>query len=299
MAIESYLERIKKARQSAQERIEAELPKAKVLLERSLETTSALTAKTASAVSESCNNAVDKAKQSLESGDLQRAGERLKEAGAASQKAIIEAKRKAQELLRKPLPPASDTQVDQPQEAAIRSAIEKMRGRDRVGLVSEHLAAAGGAAAGVAAAGTIAGAAGATTLLGSTGLAGMLGGVFVTATPVGWVLGSAALMGAAGYGIAKLIRSSSEQDRVRREFIERQTERLLALEGAQAPQDEKVELGQLMALTLAAGVLDQADASRMVDLVDAGKLPVALALERMRSLAFESQLIEVNPGPSD
>ena len=78
MAIESYLERIKKARQSAQERIEAELPKAKVLLERSLETTSALTAKTASAVSESCNNAVDKAKQSLESGDLQRAGERLK-----------------------------------------------------------------------------------------------------------------------------------------------------------------------------------------------------------------------------
>lgn len=298
MAIESYLERIKKARQSAQERIEAELPKAKVLLERSLETTSALTAKTAIAVSESCNNAVDKAKQSLESGDLQRAGERLKEAGAASQKAIIEAKRKAQELLRKPLPPASDTQVDQPQEAAIRSAIEKMRGRDRVGLVSEHLAAAGGAAAGVAAAGTIAGAAGATTLLGSTGLAGMLGGVFVTATPVGWVLGSAALMGAAGYGIAKLIRSGSEQDRVRREFIERQTERLLALEGAQAPQDEKVELGQLMALTLAAGVLDQADASRMVDLVDAGKLPVALALERVRSLALESQLIEVNAVPS-
>ena len=102
----------------------------------------------------------------------------------------------------------------------------------------------------------------------------------------------------AGYGIAKLIRSGSEQDRVRREFIERQTERLLALEGAQAPQDEKVELGQLMALTLAAGVLDQVDASRMVDLVDAGKLPVALALERVRSLALESQLIEVNAVPS-
>ena len=289
MAKESYLERIKKARGLAQERLEAELPKAKVLLERSREATSALTAKTATAVSESCNNALDKVKQSLDSDDPQRAGERLKEAGAASQKAIIEAKRKAQELLRKPLPPASDTHVDQPQEAAIRSAIEKRRGRDRVGLVSEHLAAAG----------AIAGAAGATTLLGSTGLAGMLGGVFVTATPVGWVLGSAALMGAAGYGIAKLIRSGSEHDRVRQEFIQRQTERLRALEDARALQDEKVELGQLMALTLAAGVLDQTDASRTVDLVATGKLPVALALERVRSLALESQLIELNNGPLD
>lgn len=298
MAIESYLERIKQARKLAQERLQAELPRAKVLLERSLDTTSALTSKTANAVTESCNHAVNKAKESLDSGDLQRAGERLKEVGVASQKAIIEAKRKTQELLRKPMPPAPDAQVDQPEEAAIRNAIEKMRGRDKVGLVSEHLAAAGGAAAGVAAAGTIAGAAGATTLLGSTGLAGMLGGVFVTATPVGWVLGSAALMGAAGYGIAKLIRSGSEQDRVRREFIERQTQRLLALEDARAPEDEKVELGQLMALTLAAGVLEQADASRMVDLIDAGKLPAALALERVRSLALESKLIEVNTGPS-
>ena len=29
----------------------------------------------------------------------------------------------------------------------------------------------------------------------------MLGGVFVTTTPVGWVIGSAAVMGAAGYGL--------------------------------------------------------------------------------------------------
>ncbi len=299
MALDSYLERLKKAGKLAQDRIEAELPKAKVLLDRALETTSEVTAKTASVVSDSCSQAVDKAKQSLENGDLQRASERLKEAGLASQKAMIEAKRKAQELMRKPDSSGADSEMDQSEEASIRNAIEKMSGRDKVGLAGEHLAAAGGAAAGVAAAGTIAGAAGATTLLGSTGLAGMFGGVFVTATPVGWVLGSAVVMGAAGYGIAKLIRSGSEQDRVRQEFIQRQTERLMALEEAKAPQNEKVELGQLMALTLDAGVLDQADASRMVDLVDAGKLPVALALERVRSLALESQLIEVNPGSSD
>lgn len=151
----------------------------------------------------------------------------------ASQKAIIEAKRKTQELMRKPEAISSDSAVDQSaEESSIKNAIGKMRGRDKIGLTGEYLATAGGAAAGVAVAGSIAGAAGATTLLGSTGLAGMLGGVFVTATPVGWVLGSAALLGAAGYGVTKMIRSGSEQERVRREFIERQTERLLELEDA-------------------------------------------------------------------
>lgn len=299
MTFESYLDRMKKARKQAQERLEAELPKAKLLLERTLETTNAVTAKTASVVSEGCGQAMDKARQSIENGDLQRAGQRLRGAGMASQKAIIEAKRKTQELMRKPEAISSDSAVDQSaEESSIKNAIGKMRGRDKIGLTGEYLATAGGAAAGVAVAGSIAGAAGATTLLGSTGLAGMLGGVFVTATPVGWVLGSAALLGAAGYGVTKMIRSGSEQERVRREFIERQTERLLELEDARVSQGEKVELGQLMALILAAGVLDQADASRMVDLVDAGKLPVALALERVRSLALESQLIEVKSVPS-
>ncbi|MCY1366411.1 hypothetical protein D9M69_533060 [compost metagenome] len=130
-------------------------------------------------------------------------------------------------------------------------------------------------------------------MLGSTTLAGMLGGVFVTTTPVGWVIGSAAVMGAAGYGIAKLVRSGSEQDRLRKAFIERQTQRLMDLETARAPLDEKVELSQLIALTLAASALEQDAARRMVDLVNAGKLPTSLALERVRAIALATELIEL------
>ncbi|MGQ9951338.1 hypothetical protein ACUS6I_25660 [Pseudomonas aeruginosa] len=292
MTNDSYLDRIKKARQIAQERLAAELPRAKLLLEKSVTTTSALTTKTAASVAESCASTVEKAKQSLESEEIQRVGERLKDAGMASQKAMIEARQKAQALLRKPAISEAKPESGAPDEVAIKQAVEKMRGRDKLGLAGEHLAAAGGAAAGVAAAGSIASAAGATTLLGSTTLASMLGGVFVTTTPVGWVIGSAAVMGAAGYGIAKLVRSGSEQDRLRKAFIERQTQRLMDLETARAPLDEKVELSQLIALTLAAGVLEQDAARRMVDLVNAGKLPTSLALERVRAIALATELIE-------
>ncbi|HCF7393616.1 TPA: hypothetical protein NIJ95_003768 [Pseudomonas aeruginosa] len=292
MTNDSYLDRIKKARQITQERLVAELPRAKLLLEKTAETTSALTTKAAASVAEGCASAVEKAKQSLESEEIQQVGRCLREAGTTSQKAIIEARQKAQALLRGTVFSEAKPDADAPDEAAIKQAIEKMHGRDRLGLAGEHLAAAGGAAAGVAAAGSIASAAGATTLLGSTTLASMLGGVFVTTTPVGWVIGSAAVMGAAGYGIAKLVRSGSEQDRLRKAFIERQTQRLMDLETVRAPLDEKVELSQLIALTLAAGVLEQDAARRMVDLVNAGKLPTSLALERVRAIALATELIE-------
>ncbi|TLX62844.1 hypothetical protein DN820_13680 [Stutzerimonas nosocomialis] len=90
-----------------------------------------------------------------------------------------------------------------------------------------------------------------------------------------------------------MIRSGSEQDRLRKDFIERQTQRLIALESGPASPNEKVELSQLIALTLAAEVLEQDTARRMVDLVNAGKLPTSLALERIRAIALANDLIEL------
>lgn len=214
---------------------------------------------------------------------------RLKDSGVMK----VEVRDEVQAQTRMPVAPLVELESVVPEVPAIRQAMEKVRGRDRLGLAGEHLATAGGVAAGVAVAGSIAGAAGATTLLGSTSLAGVLGGVLVTTTPVGWVIGSAAVMGAAGYGIAKLIRSGSEQDRLRKAFIERQAHRLMGLETAPAAQDEKIELSQLIALTLAAGVLEQDVARRMVNLVNAGKLPASLALERVRAIALAEGVVEL------
>lgn len=294
MTKDAYISRLRKARQAAQEQLTAGLSGAKLLLKETGAITSDLTTKTAAALGESVAGAVEKAKQSLENEEIQQVGGRLKEVGAATEKALVDAKLQAKSLLHKsPAPESFDIETGVPEETAVKRAIERMQGRDKLGLAGEHLAGAGGTVAGILAAGSIAGAAGATTLLGSTSLAGLLGGVFVTTTPIGWVVGSAVVVGAAGYGIAKMIRSGSEQDRLRKDFIERQTQRLMALESGPASPNEKVELSQLIALTLAAEVLEQDTARRMVDLVNAGKLPTSLALERTRAIALANGLIEL------
>ena len=71
----------------------------------------------------------------------------------------------------------------------------KESGRDKIGLFGEALGFGIGTVGGIGLAGTVASVAGASTLLGSTTLASILGGVFVTATPVGWVVGAAATAG--------------------------------------------------------------------------------------------------------
>lgn len=65
------------------------------------------------------------------------------------------------------------------------------------------VAGAGGAVAGAAAAGTIAGALGVTSITGLTTVASWVGVTAVAATPVGWVLGSAAAIGTGAFALTK------------------------------------------------------------------------------------------------
>jgi hypothetical protein len=93
-------------------------------------------------------------------------------------------------------------------------ALERMKksSRDRLGILGELGVTGIGVGAGIAASGTIAAAAGGATLAGSSVLASVLGGVFVTSTPVGWVVGSAALGGLLACAAGKLIRGGAKAD---------------------------------------------------------------------------------------
>lgn len=275
MAMNAYLERVRQARKSVQERISNELPKAKELLGKTVTATTSAGFKTTRAASNGYALASSKARSAVNSDEVKHLARIFKGTGLG-----------ASQSLSKP---------DEPNdEKKIQHAILKLSGKDKFGIAGEHLSAVGGAAAGVAAAGTVAGAAGATTLLGSGALAGVFGGVFLTATPVGWVIGSAAVMGAAGYGIGKMIRSGSEQDITRQEMVKRLSERLVRPRPhhQKTSVDCRTKLSRLVTLTVAAGAISEESANRMVSLVEAGALKPELALERINSIAISKGLLK-------
>lgn len=213
--------------------------------------------------------------------------------GRAMSESISSGIANCKESVSKVMSPASSRQVGNLDEKTkVENAIAKLDTRDKVGVSAEILTAAGGAAAGAAAAGTIAGAAGATTLLGSTGLASLFGGIFVTTTPIGWVIGSAVIAGAAGYGLMKMARSGAEQDIVRREMIERLTQKLADIQADTEDQSPIGELKRLFALTLATNLISEEQGRRMIDLVERGAMDPSIAAKRLKYLALEAGVIE-------
>jgi hypothetical protein len=102
-------------------------------------------------------------------------------------------------------------------------ALEKLEKnpKDRIGILGDIGIVGIGASGGAAAASTVASIFGATTLLGSKTLGSLLGGVFVTTTPVGWVIGTVAVGGMAAYGISRLIKSSGATEQRIKDMIEK------------------------------------------------------------------------------
>jgi hypothetical protein len=173
----------------------------------------------------------------------------------------------------------TDTATDE-----LNFVIGKLKGKDKVGVAGEALAAVGGAAGGIAAASTLASVAGASTLLGSSSLAGVLGGTLVAATPVGWVIGSAIVAGAAGYGISKLVRSGSHQDQIRVQLIKKMEGRLAALRQDHPKESSLEDLHQLLSIVIEKGLISEVQAERMVGLVEKGSLKAEVALQRLKSM---------------
>lgn len=170
----------------------------------------------------------------------------------------------------------------------INDVINKLNKKDKIGVAGEGLSAMGGAAAGVVASGGVASAAGVSTLFGSTTLASTLGGVFVTATPIGWVIGSAAVAGIAGYSIAKMVRSGSEQDQVRKGVVARLKERLDLMQSNQEDNASLDDLNQLLPIAIMNGLIDESQAKKMLNLIDKGALNVDMAVQRIEAMILSS-----------
>ena len=169
----------------------------------------------------------------------------------------------------------------------------KKKPEDKGRILGEIGITAVGATLGAGAAGTVAAAAGATTILGSTVLGSALGGVFVAATPVGWVLGSAAAAGAAVYAVSRLIRNGGMSEGRKAELLNRysEEERVIAAKeeaGSIAESDRTRFIVDLREL-IDKEVIGAEKAFRLIEQVQSGRLPISRALSLIRDLLKEAE----------
>jgi uncharacterized protein YjeT (DUF2065 family) len=95
---------------------------------------------------------------------------------------------------------------------------------DKIRILGQSGITVGGVVLGAAAAGTVASVAGATSIFGLTTAASWIGVSVVAATPAGWVIGCAAVVGAAAYGVSNLIHGGSLSEGRRLELLQKYRE---------------------------------------------------------------------------
>ena len=169
-------------------------------------------------------------------------------------------------------------------------ALEKMKRspRDRLGILGELGATGIGVTAGVAISGTAASVAGVATLAGSTTLASVLGGIFVTATPVGWVFGAAVVGGSLAYAATKAIKSGSKADHLRVRTIREIEERIRSLRDAARNDDTDnqkfAEIISSVQILVVNHRLTQAKGTEILAAVEAKHIGVSEAFDLLQTL---------------
>ncbi|MBU0538279.1 MAG: hypothetical protein KKF24_03475 [Gammaproteobacteria bacterium] len=171
-------------------------------------------------------------------------------------------------------------------------ALEKIQGKDRVGLAGDTTATLLAGIAGMSASGSVAAAAGASTFMGSSMLGSAVAGVFVTATPVGWVVGCSVAACAIGYGATRVIRSGERQDVARESLRDRIRGKLDAIRSKDVVGESisaKLEATIQKALSLKA--VEPVFAERLKGFVDAGSMKAEVAVSRLEAV-IASKTIE-------
>jgi hypothetical protein len=144
-----------------------------------------------------------------------------------------------------------------------------------------------GAGLGAASAATIAGAAGATTVLGSTSLASAL--PFVAAsTPIGWVVGSAAVAGFMVYSLVRLARGGGLAEGRKLELLNqyRQREKELAAKETAGDITDSDRTRFIISLReiIDKDAIRPDQAFRLIEQVEAGRISLAQAFSTLQMM---------------
>ncbi len=169
-------------------------------------------------------------------------------------------------------------------------ALEKMKAspKDRIGVLGELGATGLGSVAGAGLASAAASAAGAATLFGSSTLGSLLGGIFVTTTPIGWVVGSIAIGGAVGYGISNLVSNGAKSNAIKEMNMNELQARIKTLQNqsqhANEPNEKMQKVIEGIQLLIKNNKLSQKDSTDLLAGIEKGNMTVDFAFNMINEI---------------
>lgn len=155
-----------------------------------------------------------------------------------------------------------------------------------------------GGALGAAAGGTAATAAGVTSIWGITTAASWLGLSVVSATPVGWIAGTAIAGSTAAYGISRLIRGGAYTEgkiaELKRELEDRINEINAKEKASTVSESDLTEFSIFLKEPLEKGLLNSEKASKLIWAVEQGRMEISTAYQLIGDLLFKEIQQEEN-----
>lgn len=162
---------------------------------------------------------------------------------------------------------------------------------DKLGILGDVGIVAVGTGLGALGAGAVATAAGATAIPVLTAVGSWAGLTLVAATPVGWVLGTAAAGGAAAYGISRLVKGSGYTEGKKKAMLIQYKERkkeMEAKERASTIEDtDRTKFHIALKEPLKLNLISAEDAQDLIKAVEGGFIPLSEAYQRVQDLISE------------
>ena len=164
---------------------------------------------------------------------------------------------------------------------------------DKVRILGDAGITLAGVGLGAAAAGTLASAAGATSIFGLTTVASWLGVSAVVSTPVGWVIGSAAVAGAVAYGVSRIIHSGGLAEGRKLELLQQYHEAANSMEAKERAgsitETDKTAFILSTRELIDKDVVSPEEAFELIEHVEQGRIPIAQAYLMIQNLLEEKQ----------
>lgn len=148
-----------------------------------------------------------------------------------------------------------------------------------------------GVVSGAAAAGTLASVVGATSVWGLTSAASWLGLTAVSATPVGWIIGTAVAGGALAYSVSRMIHGGGLSEGRKLELLQKYREEANFIDakeisGSISDKDRTAFIISLREL-IDKDAISPEKAIKLIEQVEHGRIPISQAIELVQAILRE------------